>query len=94
MSESDAIRRTVQLKIQQGLHIRACSKVLAIVEGFPGKVTISAGDKSADASSMFDLLLLAAMPGTDLAIEASGEGALEIIDKLDVLLSTEADETG
>lgn len=94
MSESDAIRRTVQLKIEQGLHIRACSNVLAIVEDFPGKVTISNGEKSADASSMFDLLLLAAMPGTDLVIEASGESAAEVVDRLDALFSTQSDETG
>lgn len=91
MSGDQIIRRNVRLKIEQGLHIRACSNVIAIVDGFGGKVTIQYGDKSADASSMFDLMLLAALPDSELVIEANGEGAEEIVDRLELLFSREAD---
>lgn len=91
---SDLIRRNVRLKISQGLHIRACSNVISIVDGFPGSVFIINGDKRADASSMFDLLLLAAHPESDLVIEADGDGAEAIIDKLTQLFSTESDISG
>ncbi|MBT5018013.1 HPr family phosphocarrier protein [Planctomicrobium sp.] len=87
MSESGVIRRTVLLKIEQGLHLRACSNVVAIVEGFQGKVSVSSAGKTADASSMFDLLQLAAMPGTELELEASGDGSEEIVNRLEALFS-------
>ncbi len=91
MSEPDSIRRNVRLKLAQGLHIRACSNVIAIVGDFAGKVTIHSGEKSADASSMFDLLLLTALPDSDLVIEATGDGAETIVEKLEDLFSTPTD---
>ncbi|WP_417850409.1 HPr family phosphocarrier protein [Thalassoglobus sp.] len=91
MSEPDSIRRNVRLKLAQGLHIRACSNVIAIVSGFAGKVLIHVGDRSADASSMFDLLLLTALPDSDLVIEASGDGAESIVEKLEDLFSKQTD---
>lgn len=87
MSEKGPFRRVVRLQIEQGLHIRACSNVVAIVEGFTGSISIAAGEKKADATSMFDLLMLAALPGTDLILEATGEGSEEILDRLETLLS-------
>ena len=93
MSELGVIRRTVKLKIEQGLHLRACSNVVAIVEGFQGKVLISSGEKTADAFSMFDLLQLAAMPDTDLELEANGDGAEEIVNRLETLFSKESEST-
>ena len=83
------IRRDVRLKIAQGLHIRACKNVTALVISYGGPVRIHFGDKSADASSMFDLIQLAAMPGSELVIEAGGEDAERILDQLELLLSSE-----
>ena len=87
MSGFALIRRSVQLKLSQGLHIRACSKVVAIVGNFNGQVHIRYGSRTADASSMFDLVQLAALPGADLLLEGSGDGVEEILDRLEHLLS-------
>lgn len=91
MSNSVPIRRNVRLNICQGLHLRVCSNVVAIVNGFPGSVKIVYGDKSADASSIFDLLLLAALPNSELIVEAQGEGAVGIIQQIEKLFSEEID---
>lgn len=91
MSETVPIRRTVRLKLAQGLHIRVCSSVIGIVAQFTGKVTIIYGEKIADASSMFDLMLLAALPNAELTIEASGPGAEEVIDQLEKLFSDDVE---
>jgi phosphotransferase system HPr (HPr) family protein len=87
MNGSTLIRRTVKLNIRQGLHIRACSAIIALVGDFDGQVRVRFGDKSADATSMFDLVQLAAPPGSELVLEASGDGAEEILDGLESYLS-------
>lgn len=81
------IRRQVKLNLKQGLHIRACSKVVALVTGFSGQIRIHYQGRAADASSMFDLVQLAALPGSDLILEGDGDGADSIIDSLEELLS-------
>jgi phosphotransferase system HPr (HPr) family protein len=87
MNDSILIRRNVKLNLEQGLHIRACSTIVAIVGDFGGQIRIHQGDKSADASSMFDLVQLAAPPGTELTLEGNGEGAESILDALETFLS-------
>ena len=90
MSGSHSLQRTVRLKIVQGLHIRACSGVVAIMDGVKGQAKIHYGNKSADASSMYDLMLLAALPEAELTIEAEGVDAESILDQIEELLSKES----
>jgi phosphotransferase system HPr (HPr) family protein len=87
MSRTALISRPVKLNLAQGLHIRACSRVVALVGRFDGKVRIQYGDRSADASSMFDLVQLAAVPGADLILEGQGDGAAQILDALEQFFS-------
>lgn len=87
MNGSTLISKTVTLNIKQGLHIRACSSVIALVGNFDGQVRIRFGEKSADATSMFDLVQLAAPPGSELILEASGDGAEGVLNGLEIYLS-------
>lgn len=87
MNGSTLISRAVTLNIKQGLHIRACSSIIALVGNFDGQVRVRFGDKAADATSMFDLVQLAAPPGSELILEASGDGAEAVLDGLEVYLS-------
>ena len=91
MTDSASIRRTVRLKLAQGLHMRVCTHVIGIVGKFPGKVSIGYNGNSADASSMFDLMLLAALPDSELLIEAAGDGAEEVVNQLERLFSAESE---
>jgi phosphotransferase system HPr (HPr) family protein len=93
MSDPELIQRPVRLELAQGLHIRACSRVVALVGSFNGQIRIHNGSRSADASSMFDLMQLAALPGTDLIIEGQGAGAETVIDSLERFLSQTAETT-
>jgi phosphotransferase system HPr (HPr) family protein len=83
--------RSVILQLEQGLHLRVCSRVVAIVSGFDGVVRIHNGDKSADAASMFDLLQLVALPGAELKVEANGAGGEQVVDQLTALFAGAAD---
>ncbi len=87
MSDSALISRQVKLHLAQGLHIRACSKVVAIVSGFDGQIKIRYGNRSADAGSMFDLMQLAAIPGADLTLEGQGDGVESVLDSLEEFFS-------
>lgn len=87
MSESIAITRSVRMNLEQGLHLRVCSQVLAIVNDFDGTVTIHNGDRSADAKSMFDLVQLSVFPGNEVLIEAHGCNAEKIVENLEELFS-------
>ncbi|WP_437192379.1 HPr family phosphocarrier protein [Planctomicrobium sp. SH527] len=87
MSGSALITRPVKLNLTQGLHIRACSRVVALVGGFNGSVRIRYGTRTADASSMFDLMQLAALPGADLTIEGQGDGVESVLDSIEQFFS-------
>lgn len=87
MSEFTLISRTVKLNLAQGLHLRACSRVVALVGAFQGEVRIRYGNRSANANSMFDLVQLAAVPGSDLILEGDGDGAEVILDALEQFFS-------
>ena len=89
MSNSELTLRSVVLQLEQGLHIRVCSKVVSLVTGFPGTVQIRNGDKVADAMSMFDLLQLVALPGNELQIEANGTGSSDVANQLAALFAGE-----
>jgi len=91
MSDTALITRQVKLNLAQGLHIRACSKVLALTNGFPGQITIRNGDRVADASSMFELIQLAAVPGSILTLDGQGDGAEVVLDALEDLFSRHSD---
>lgn len=93
MSDQTVHSRSITLNLAQGLHIRACSRIVALVNGFSGDVTIHNGDRKADAKSMFDLVQLAAPVGTVLLVEVSGQGAEQLLDDLEQLLSAHSEPT-
>jgi phosphotransferase system HPr (HPr) family protein len=87
------ISRPVKLNLAQGLHIRACSRVVALVGPSPGQIRIHYGDRSADASSMFELVQLAALPGSELVLEGHGDGVEPILDALEEFFSQTTEPT-
>lgn len=90
-SGSNLIIRHVHLRLAQGLHIRACSRVVALVGPVAGRVKIRCGERSADASSMFDLIQLVAVPGSELILEGDGDGVEAILDSLERFLSQQSE---
>ena len=53
-----------------------------------GDSSIRKGEKVVDGKSMLDVLTLAAEKGTKLVLEASGDGAQQVIDALEKLFKT------
>jgi len=75
-----------------GLHFRAAALVVRALEEFSSNVTISAGDTTADARSVLDLMTLAAARGTPVVVEAEGDDADAALAALGRLISENFNE--
>jgi len=64
--------RTVIIVNRLGLHARAAAKLVKLASGFQSRVLIVARQKTADAKSIFSVLLLAATQNTEIEVTAEG----------------------
>jgi phosphocarrier protein HPr len=89
---ADGCCRTVQICNQRGLHARAAAKFVKMAASFPADVVVSRSGQSVGGESIMGLMMLAAGPGCDIAIEASGERAEETLVALVALVERGFDE--
>ncbi|MES2907015.1 MAG: HPr family phosphocarrier protein [Pseudomonadota bacterium] len=65
---------------KRGLHARASAKFVQMAESFPDtQITVSKGGETVGGLSIMGLMLLAAGPGTNIKIAASGPRADEAV---------------
>ncbi|GLY07599.1 MULTISPECIES: HPr family phosphocarrier protein [Actinoplanes] len=84
--------RTVAVGSSSGLHARPAKLFVEAAAAAPVKVTIRVGDKKAvPAKSMLSVLALGAKKGTEVTLEADGDGADEALDGLAALLARDLD---
>lgn len=69
------VSKTVRITNQRGLHARASAKFVDMAAGFDAAIHVRRGEETVEASSIMDLLMLAAGPGTDITIIADGPEA-------------------
>ena len=81
--------RTVVVTNRNGLHARPCSTIVNAVGKHQANVTIQKGSQTADASSILDLMTLAATQGTELVISATGPETVEVMEALVRLFADE-----
>ncbi|MFI7602578.1 HPr family phosphocarrier protein [Actinoplanes sp. NPDC049681] len=87
--------RTVLLAGRAGLHMRAASRIAVAAALLPVPVTVRTPDRPpVRADSVLALLTLGALCGTELILEAYGEGAAESLDRLAGLFATDLDVAG
>jgi len=85
--------RTVIVGSASGLHARPAALFVAAAGAQPVPVTIRTGDKKpVPARSMLSVLSLGAKFGTEVTIEAEGDGADAALDELATLLARDLDE--
>ena len=63
---------TVQIVNERGLHARASAKFVSMVAEFDAKVQVTVNGETVPGDSLLGLLMLAAGPGTEMQIEATG----------------------
>ncbi|GAB3980469.1 HPr family phosphocarrier protein [Plantactinospora sp. CA-294935] len=84
--------RTVTVGSASGLHARPAALFVAAAGAAPVPVTIRTGQKRAvPANSMLSVLSLGAKQGTEVVLEADGEGAEAALDGLAELLARDLD---
>ena len=87
--------RTVLLAGRAGLHMRAASRIAVAAALVPARVTVRTLARPAvPADSVLSLLSLGALCGTELILEAHGEGAAESLSTLAGLFATDLDAAG
>ena len=69
--------RQVTIANKKGLHVRPAAAFAQEAARFKSKIRILRDGRSFDGKSSLDLLMIAAVPGTRLVIQADGEDAEE-----------------
>ncbi|MET0547168.1 MAG: HPr family phosphocarrier protein [Caulobacterales bacterium] len=85
---TEPVRTSVLIENARGLHARASAKFVACARQYDANVIVSREGQEADASSIMDLLMLAAGPGSEIELNASGPQAREAIAALSELVKS------
>jgi phosphotransferase system HPr (HPr) family protein len=85
---SAPLQRKVHLANPNGLHMRPIAAFVEVAERFQSSVTVAYDGKCVNGKSAWDLMLLAAMPGAELTLEADGPDAEEALEALARQLAT------
>jgi len=72
---ANSFRETVTIVNQLGLHARAASKLAQLCMQFDAKIELQQDGRSADASSVLALLMLASSQGKNVEVVTSGPAA-------------------
>jgi phosphocarrier protein HPr len=83
---SGALIRTVTIVNTRGLHARAAAKFVRLAAQYDAAVTVANADNEVSALSIMGLMMLAASPGTQVVLRASGRQAEEVLAALEDLI--------
>jgi phosphocarrier protein HPr len=81
------LRRTLTIVNQRGLHARAAAKFVKCAEAFDAEITVERHDMTVSGQSIMGLMMLAAAPGSEIAVSASGPQAAEALEALTQLVA-------
>jgi phosphocarrier protein len=87
-----AASRTVTIRNQRGLHARAAAKFVKLAGQFLAEVTVIKGDMNVTGTSIMGLMMLAAGPGCEIELRATGAQAREVVAALSELVERRFDE--
>ena len=89
---SDAVKRTVVVANQDGMHLRVATMIVKQAKKFKSRILLAKELHAVDATEIFEVLSLAAERGDKLSLEASGEDAAEAVDAVEQLFLRKFDE--
>lgn len=79
-SAGSASPRNVLIRNKRGLHARASAKFVQLAESFDAEITVTKGEQSVGGTSIMGLMMLAAAPGCEITVDATGPQADEALD--------------
>ena len=87
------ISRLVTIINQKGLHARAAARFVKLASQFDAAVTVTKKDSTVSGISIMGLMMLAASPGCEIEIRASGQEAERAANALAALVAAGFDES-
>lgn len=82
MLDSQRPEAKVTIRNRKGLHARASAKFVKCAEKFNAEVTVTRDGHSVGGTSIMGLMMLAAGPGTEIHLIATGPEAPEALEAL------------
>jgi len=82
----EPLQQKVVITNPHGLHMRPSAAFVELAGRFQSNVTVILEDRSVNGKSLWDLLMLAALPGSELTLEVSGPDAPAALEALVALL--------
>ena len=92
-SEGAPARRKAVICNRRGLHARAAAKFVKLAFEFNAEITVAKGESAVSGRSIMGLMMLAAGPGTEIELAASGPDAERAVDALTALVTGGFDES-
>lgn len=86
------IARPAMICNERGLHARAASKFVKLVGQFDADITVTKGSQTVSGQSILGLMMLAAGPGCEIEISATGPQAEEAVSALCGLVDAKFEE--
>ena len=83
---------TLNICNARGLHARASAKFVKLASSFDSEIKVSRDGVTVDARSIMGLMMLAAGPGSAIAIQAEGNEAAQAVEALAALVAARFDE--
>ena len=87
-----AVKRTVTIRNKRGLHARAAARFVKLAWQFDAEVTVRKNGTTVSGRSIMGLMMLAAGPGTEIDLAATGHDAERAVAALADLVSGGFDE--
>lgn len=83
----DLLSRSVEITNTRGLHARAAARFVRLAESFDADIFVEKDSAVVPGTSIMGLMMLAAAPGSQIQIRATGADAGEALDALVALVS-------
>lgn len=87
------LSRTVTISNRLGLHARAAARFVQAAAAFDAEISVTRNEITVSGSSILGLMMLAAGPGEEIVIEASGPDMAAALEALSALVTRGFDET-
>ena len=85
--QATTVTRVLEVTNKRGLHARASSKFVKLVEDFQSTVTVSRDGLEVNGTSIMGLMMLAAGIGCHIEVTADGPDAEEALNAIAALLA-------
>ena len=92
MTEAASQARRVTIRNQRGLHARAAAKFVKTAEAYEAEIRVVKDETEVLGTSIMGLMMLAAGPGTEIDLRATGADADAALDALARLIDRKFDE--